>query len=300
MDLALVVNTQKPSTLQVLSRLRACLRGGRHRLRLWAPAAPVLRARPDYGGQLDELELVEDVRGSDAVVALGGDGTLLQAVRLLQGAERPLLGINLGSLGFLTDTPEDQAESALESLVAGRYRLDPRMLLEAVREPRRGAPPAPMTGLNDVVLRGSGARVLEVSMRVAGVDLGSMLADGVIVATPSGSTAYGLSAGGPVVSPRLRALIMTPISAHTLSMRPLVTSADEEIELALQRTADGRAELTVDGHTRCEVAEGERVCVRRAPRDLQLVVTGERTFYDTLRTKLGWGHRGRSGGPART
>jgi NAD+ kinase len=293
-DLALVVNPDKPSTLQALVRAQHWLHGSPHRLRLWSGSIEALRARPDLHGELHGIELLADVREADVVIALGGDGTLLHAVRLLQGAPLPLLGINLGSLGFLTDTPEDQFEAALAAVVAGRYRLDPRMLLEAVYEPRRGAPVV-MTGLNDVVLHGPRARVLDVSMRVAGADLGRTLADGVIVATPSGSTAYSLSAGGPVLSPRLHALVVTPISPHTLSLRPLVVGADEEIELRLHRSASGYAELSVDGQATCDVGAGEQVRVRRAPRDLQLVVTRERTFYDTLRTKLAWGHRGRSG-----
>ena len=236
------------------------------------------------------------MRQSDVVVALGGDGTLLQAVHLLEGAERPLLGINLGSLGFLTDTPQEDVEGAFERLLAGNYRLDSRMLIEAehVRAQRAHVR---MTALNEVVLaHGSVAGLLEISMRAAGVDLGSMLADGIIVATPSGSTAYSLSAGGPVVSPRLRALVVTPISAHMLSMRPLVVGAEELLELGVVGAPSDTARVTIDGRPGCEMRTGERLLVRRAPRDLQLVVTRDTTFYDTLRAKLGWGRHGRTGG----
>jgi len=290
MQLALVFNATKASTPRVLERVVALCRTRGHAPMVWGPAAAELRQRADYRGEIEDLPVVEDVRHADAIVALGGDGTLLHAVRLLQGAPRPLLGINLGSLGFLTDTPEEQAEAAVRCLLEGRYTLDARMLLEAHFEPRAGAPRI-MTGLNDAVVHGTRARVLDVSIRVAGVELGRTLADGVIVATPSGSTAYNLSAGGPVISPRLHALVLTPISPHTLAMRPLVVGADEEIEIVLHHTAGEGAELTVDGQTSCDVVDGERVLVRRAPRDLALVVTRERTFYDTLRTKLAWGHR---------
>lgn len=295
MDLALVLNPDKPGTLGVLSRMRAVLVGRRRdRLRLWAPTADVLRRRADYAGEVDGLDLVEDVRAADAVVACGGDGTLLHAVRLLQDADRPLLGINLGNLGFLTDTPQDQLENALLCLLDGRYRVDARMRLEARLERRDGSASA-LLGLNDAVVHGHGARVLDVSIGAGGIELGRTLADGIIVATPSGSTAYNLSAGGPVVSPRLYALVVTPISPHTLSMRSLVAGGDEAIEIVLHRTTADRAELTVDGQTTLELAEGDRVVVRRASRDLALVVTRDRNFYDTLRTKLGWGHRGRAG-----
>jgi NAD+ kinase len=205
---------------------------------------------------------------------------------------RPLLGINSGSLGYLTDSPAAQLEEALQRVLAGQYRLDPRMLLEAHYHPHDGQP-LRFRGLNDVVLsHGPLARVVDVSLRASDVALGSTLADGVIVSTPSGSTAYNLSAGGPIVSPELRALILTPINAHTLSMRPLVVAADEGVEVQLKSTAAQRVQLTVDGWTGCEVQEGERIVVRSAPRDLQMVVTREGNFYETLRTKLSWGRRG--------
>ena len=291
MDLAFVINASKPTALEGLQRVRRVVPEKGHRLFLWRASAEDLRQRPDYKDELNGFEITDDVCASDLVVAIGGDGTLLSAIRLQEEAMRPLLGINSGSLGFLTDTPAAQLEDALEKVLAGDYRLDARMLLEAVYHPLEGDP-VRMRGLNDVVLsHGPLARVLEVSLRVAGADLGSTLADGVIVATPSGSTAYSLSAGGPIVSTQLRALILTPVNAHTLSMRPLVVGADEGIEITLQRAASSRVELTVDGGLGCEVREGERILIRSAPRDLQMVVTRERTLYDTLRTKLSWGHR---------
>jgi NAD+ kinase len=292
-EIAFVVNSSKSSTLRALARAHAVL-GRDHRLVLAGEAAALLRKRADYGGEIDAWPVTSDVGAADALVALGGDGTLLHAVRLLQDADRPLLGVNLGSLGFLTDTPEAELEDALRRLVDGRYQLDRRMLLEARVE--SGARTAVRTvALNDVVVHGPRARVLEVGVRIGGTPLGRTLADGVIVATPSGSTAYNLSAGGPVVSPRVAALVLTPISAHALSQRPLVVGADEEIEITLLRTASDGAELTIDGQTSRDVAIGDRVIVRRAPRDLALVMTRDRTFYDTLRAKLGWGHRGRGG-----
>lgn len=293
MNVAFVVNPVKPSTLRALVRARACAASGGHTLTLWSGALAALQARPDYGGEADGWALTDTPSAADAVVALGGDGTLLHAVRLLRDHQRPLLGINLGSLGFLTDTPEELLDESLTRLLAGQFRIDRRMLLDVRFEPRGGAP-ANILGLNDMVLHGPRARVLELEITVGGVKLARMLADGLIVATPSGSTAYNLSAGGPVVSPVLDALILTPISAHTLSQRPIVLGAEESIEITLVRTASERAELTVDGHASHEVSMGDRVVVRRASPAVSLVVTRNRTFYDTLRTKFGWGHRGRS------
>ena len=291
MNLSFVVNPHKPSTLRVLERIRS-VAPPPHRLLLWSEPVTHLRKRADFQAQLDGYTLCDDPRAGDVVVAVGGDGTLLTAVRALQDTLRPLLGINTGSLGFLTEVPEAHVEQAIERLLRGHYRLDPRMLLEAVFEPQHDKP-RQFRGLNEIVLgHGPLARVLEIAVHAAGVDLGSTLSDGVIVATPSGSTAYNLSAGGPIVSPRLRSLIVTPINAHTLSMRPLVVSGDESVEVRLLRAPASRCELTVDGYAGCEVGPGDRVVVRAARHDLQLVVTGDTTFYDTLRTKLAWGRRG--------
>lgn len=288
MDLAFVVNPSKQSTPRVLRQLRASVAATPHRMLLWAPAARALSQRQDCGTALRGYELVDDIHAGDVVLALGGDGTLLTAVRLLGEDLRPLLGINLGSLGFLTDTPEDRAEEAVARLLAGQYGLDPRMLLE-VEQTATEASARRARALNDVVLHGPSARVLEVELRAAGVDLGSTLADGMIVASPSGSTAYSLSAGGPIVSPRLRGLIVTPISAHTLSLRPLVVGADEGIDIRLLRVSAAHADVSVDGHPCWPLPSGASISVRAAQRDLQLVVTQEQGFYHTLRSKLGWG-----------
>lgn len=291
MNLAVVVNAQKSSTLRVLERLRACVPTSRHRLLLWDGAAAELRGRSGATETLQGYEWVDDIHAGDVVLALGGDGTLLTAVRLLGDDLRPILGINLGSLGFLTDTPEEHAEEAVSRLLAGQYELDPRMLLEVEHRPSQGDA-VRTRALNDVVLHGPSARVLELSLRADGVALGSTLADGMILATPSGSTAYSLSAGGPIVSPRLRAVIVTPISAHTLAFRPLVVSGQEGVEIRLLRVSTVEAQISVDGHPRWPMHPDTTLCVRAAPEDLQLVVTQERSFYHTLRSKLGWG-RGR-------
>ncbi len=295
MNLALVVNPEKSSTLRVLERLRACVPASRHRLLLWDGPAQELRQRAVGAAPLTGYEWVADIHAGDVVLALGGDGTLLTAVRLLGDDLRPVLGVNLGSLGFLTDTPEENAEEAVSRLLAGQYQLDPRMLLEVEHRPSQGDV-ARTRALNDVVLHGPSARVLELALRADGVDLGSTLADGMILATPSGSTAYSLSAGGPVVSPRLRALIVTPISAHTLSFRPLVVAGEEGVEIRLLRASAAQAQISVDGHPRWPMHPDATLCVRAASEDLQLVVTQERSFYHTLRSKLGWG-RGRRAAP---
>jgi NAD+ kinase len=292
MDLALVVHPDKPDALRALGRVRACVASPPHRLFLWEISAQVLRRRSGEASELRGVETTADLAACDVVISLGGDGTLLRAVHGLAGADRPLLGINLGSLGFLTDVSAEELEAALQALLAGRYHLDPRMLLQARPESR---PDVELLALNEIVVHGARGRVLEFTTRVAGRELGRTLADGVIVATPSGSTAYSLSAGGPVVSPRVEALVLTPISPHSLTIRPLVVGADETIEIIVQQTVGGSASLTVDGRSSGALAVGERLVVRRAARDLHLVTTHDRYFYDTLRTKLGWGtgRRGR-------
>jgi len=296
MNLALVVHPDKPDALRALGRVRACVDATPHRLLLWEISAHALRRRSGDAAELRGLEITSDLAACDAVVSLGGDGTLLRAVRGLGGADRPLLGINLGSLGFLTDVSAEELETALQALLAGRFHLDSRMLLQARPESR---PAVDLVALNEIVIHGARGRVLEFTTWVAGRELGRTLADGVIVATPSGSTAYSLSAGGPVLSPRVEALVVTPISPHSLTIRPLVVGADETIEIIVQQTVAGSAALTVDGQPSGALAVGERLIVQRAARDLHLVTTHDRYFYDTLRTKLGWGsgRRGRAETP---
>lgn len=236
-----------------------------------------------------EGELIEDGSTVDALITLGGDGTMLRGARLLGGREVPVLGINIGRLGFLTACGQDQLERALERLATGDYIAETRMQLEAHAETVRGEERRSWLALNDVVLhKGGFARVVRLRVTVDGEDVSVYAADGVIISTPTGSTAYNLSAGGPVVLPTQPLIITTPISPHTLGIRPLVVPADSELVV---RAEDGPDELlvTVDGQVGTMFAPGDSLVVRRAEASVILVRFPENSFFSVLRRKLGWG-----------
>lgn len=225
----------------------------------------------------------------DALVTLGGDGTLLRGARLLGGRPVPILGINLGRLGFLTSCRRDETEVSLRRLAAGDYVAEKRMQLEARALDSAGSARKRWFALNDVVLhKGGFARVLHLSVSANGDPIGTYAADGVVFSTPTGSTAYSLSAGGPVVVPTVESILLTPISPHTLAIRPLVLAADTELRV---HTDDGPDELlvTVDGQVGTTFAVGDTLLVRRAERHALIVRFPGSTFFSVLTRKLGWG-----------
>lgn len=222
----------------------------------------------------------------DALVTLGGDGTMLRGARLVDGRQIPILGINLGHLGFLTACAGEDLEQALEQFAAGAYAVEHRMTIEASTS-RNGA--RRWRALNDVVLhKGGFARVVRLHVSVNGELIGAYTADGMIVSTPTGSTAYSLSAGGPVVVPTLDSIVLTPISPHTLTVRPVVLPPTAEITV---RAEDGPDELlvTIDGQVGTTFAPGDMLGVRRASQSVLVVRFPDTTFFARMRRKLGWG-----------
>jgi NAD+ kinase len=236
--------------------------------------------------------------GVDAMLSLGGDGTLLRAARFLDGRPVPIIGINLGRLGFLTCCPADELPAALERFVAGEYQAEPRMALRACVDDASGAERAHWFALNDVVLHKAGfARVVPLRIAANGEPVAAYSADGVILSTPTGSTAYSLSAGGAVVVPTLETILLTPISAHALAIRPLLLAPNAEVTVQ----ADDAVEelwVTVDGQGGTRFTPGERLVVRRAAHHVIIVRFPGQSFFATMRRKLGWGgllERGESG-----
>ena len=223
----------------------------------------------------------------DALVTLGGDGTLLRGARFLGGREIPILGINLGRLGFLSACSPAELEVGLRRLVSGDYRGEQRMMLEG----RPGLPEDPRRwyALNDIVLHKSGkARVIWLKVEVDGEEVASYAADGIVMSTPTGSTAYNLSVGGPVVVPGHNSIIIAPISAHALSIRPVVVGPDATV--VVHADDDGTERLvTVDGQVSATLGTSETLLVRRAARSVILVRFPEMTFFTRMRRKLGWG-----------
>jgi NAD+ kinase len=255
--------------------------------------APVLNAQLTYEEELLPLAgngaraiSTSDV---DALLTLGGDGTLLRAARLVADRAVPILGINLGRLGFLTCCPASDLEVALRRLASGEYVVERRMTLEARVLDAHGGEKARWRALNDVVLhKGGFARVVSVRVQVDGETVGHFSADGVVLATPTGSTAYNLSAGGPVVVPTLETILLTPVSAHTLALRPLVLPPTAEVSL---QANDGPSELlvTIDGQGGAMFGSGETLVVRRSAYPVSIVRFPEHSFFSTMREKLHWG-----------
>ena len=228
----------------------------------------------------------------DVIVAFGGDGTLLDAASAVahSPADPPLLGVNLGHLGFLTEVSRSDMTSALDALIAGRTQTETREMLAGCVT-RGGSKLSSHLALNDVVVtRGALSRMIEVDVAVDERHVCHIKADGVIVATATGSTAYNLSAGGPIVHPSVDAFVLTPIAPHTLTQRPLVLPASARIELrpVIHPLAD--IVLTFDGQFGLPLEEGDVVDVSRAPRRLRFVRTSPRTHFDMLREKLKWGN----------
>ena len=225
----------------------------------------------------------------DLAIVIGGDGTLLNAARALADFGVPLLGVNLGRLGFLTDVSSDETSSRLGAILSGDYLSEERFLLHA-GVVRAGRLLHEGDALNDVVIhKWETARMIECETHVNGRFVNTHRSDGVIVATPTGSTAYALSGGGPIVHPTLDAIVLVPICPHTLSNRPIVVSAASEIEIVLHPSHDGRAQMTCDGQVTQPLLPGDRVVVRKKERRIRLIHPRGYDYFDILRAKLRWG-----------
>ena len=223
-------------------------------------------------------------RQVDMLVAFGGDGTILRAAGVAGDSGTPILGINLGRLGFLAEVTPRELDQELDQLLSGAYRVEPRMALEI----RADACADPVFALNDCVIgKGLRSRVIEIETFVSEMPVSAFTGDGMIVSTPTGSTGYCLSSGGPVVHPQMDALIVTPICPHSLSMRPLIVPADQILTVCVRADHD-RMVLDADGQTVCALHSGDRVFLRRAGHVVNLIKLQDLSFYDVLRQKLGW------------
>jgi len=234
-------------------------------------------------GRADGLERAGIAAASDLVVVLGGDGTLLSVAHHAALAGVPVMGVNLGRLGFLTEIPVSEAVSTLDKFLAGEAALvSPRWLLEA-----RTATACSYC-LNDAVItKGAAARMIELAIGVDGRDVATLKADGLIVSTPTGSTAYSLSAGGPILHPQVPAIVLTPICPHTLSFRPMAVPATSTIGVRLL-TGGEEVHVTFDGQRGGVMVRNDVVDIRKAPFELQLITSPKRSYYDLVKEKLGW------------
>jgi NAD+ kinase len=274
----IVPNNDNASAIDAAGRLAAWLTANGHE--------PVLFEADAKAAGLERHVSRGDMADVSLVVALGGDGTILAAVHALDGVEVPILGVHLGRLGFLSGAEADEMTEAVAQALAGSARIERLVQLEATVEGPDGTI-GTFRGLNEAFVgREATARVVEVSLAVNGRELQRFMCDGVIVATPAGSTAYSLSVGGPIVSPAVRGLVLVPVGAHTLAQRAFVLGPDDVVEVTFPNAVRASACVTLDGmHPVC-AAPLERVTVRLSDAAVPLVRLRDRDFYDVVRRKF--------------
>jgi NAD+ kinase len=235
---------------------------------------------------------VSDMPGHvDLMVAFGGDGTMLSVAQHMNDAQTPLLGVKVGGLGFLTSVTEDEVFTTLEEVLAGRHRIEERMTLGCTVVHADGSKLSETVALNDVVIqRDSLKRMFMLETYVDGEFLASYACDGLIISTPTGSTAHSLSAGGPIVHPDAKAIVVTPICPHMLTNRPLVLSSKQELK-AIVTSEHASAGIMIDGQILININPGDEVFVRKSPLTIVLAASSGKSYFEVLRTKLNWGRR---------
>jgi NAD+ kinase len=236
----------------------------------------------------------EQVDSADLVIAIGGDGTMIYASRLTRESGTPILGINRGRLGFLADVTPEEMLTSVDHVLQGNYTTDSRLLLKACLLRISGDQEVAFA-LNDVVLqRRETGRMVDFETRIAGQYVNTHSGDGLVVATPTGSTAYALSCGGPIIEPQLDAIVVVPICPHTLTDRPIVIAANQAVEVSLLQRDDTLAEITVDGFSVGDIRPGDKLQISAANNRVTLVHPPGYDFYGILRSKLFWGRDNRT------
>jgi NAD+ kinase len=269
--------------LQILSHLR------KHGITVLASITSDPTRTLEGATHVDEHEAATR---ADLVIAIGGDGTLLHAARNVVARNVPLVGINRGRLGFLTDVSPEHLRDALDAILAGNYLAERRLTLTGrLGKQTSGA----LFALNDIVLqKGDTGRLLDFTTEVDNVYVNNHRGDGLIVATPTGSTAYALSCGGPIIQPNVDALVMVPICPHTLSDRPLVLPSSSEIRVTLDNAGGSEAHVVCDGESVARMAAGDALTISLAKQPVTLLHPREYNYYELLRSKLNWGRASRA------
>lgn len=285
-SVGLLINESKPEALAASEPLaRSLVERG-----ITVRTCPVLadRLSPEHSCAADEA----GIAASDFVVVFGGDGTLLSAARLLAPHETPMLGVHLGRFGFIAEILPGDLLPAVEKVLAGDFRIDERQLLACTIHRADGRAEATAPGMNDVVVASGATRMVHVRTEVSQNTLATYAADGVIVASPTGSTGYSLSAGGPLVHPSAPVLLITPICPHTLNARTLVIPDTETVSLTVE-SGDARDVfvVTVDGQIQVPLLAGDRVSVRRSQHSVRLISVGGPNFYHKIRARWRYGER---------
>ena len=277
--IAILGNLENAIVQEIVEKISEVLRAGKIQYNSYSLTGEFVQESP---------EILDDFKPGMAIV-IGGDGTFMNASRRLADTQVPLIGINLGRRGFLTDVSVREVASSIEKILNGEYEIESRLLIETelIRENKKIST---YSALNDVVVsKANFGRLIEFEIHVDGNFVTTARADGIIVSTPTGSTAYSLSAGGPIVYPTLAALVLLPISPHTLSNRPIVLSDTSNSEIRQLGTENNNSCLVVDGHIQTPLDGSEVVNVKRSTKSANFVRIAGHTFYSQLRQKLGWG-----------
>jgi NAD+ kinase len=285
--IGIVLKPHQPQALKTICELTLWL--GQRGIELaGGPEIERERIEHETGCAVAHVESDNLAAAVDLVLVLGGDGTMIATARMIGDEEVPVLGVNYGSLGYLTEFRIEELYDALEMILADNYRLDKRVMLAV--ELQRGADVVTRNRvLNDVVINKSAlARIIEIEAYLNSQFVNSFRADGLIVSTPTGSTAYNLSAGGPIIFPSMNAVVITPICPFTLSNRPLVVPEDAVIEL-LMKTDQEDVSLTLDGQVGFPLRVDDRVVIRKSRTTFNLIQPSNRNYFDVLRDKLRWG-----------
>jgi len=237
------------------------------------------------------IKSANDFNQLDFILSLGGDGTLLALARAVGNRKVPILGIHLGELGFLAEVTIDDMFTRLDSVASGDYEILERMVLQCIVE--NGKDPLEFHALNDITIdRGASHRMINCELNANGNRVANYHADGLIISTPTGSTAYSMSAGGPIVMPSLDAIVVTPISPHTLSLRPIVMSDEKTIEITFSDNQAGGLALAIDGQVQESLELEARVKIHKAHFKTHMVIFSDTNYFDVLSKKMGWGKRG--------
>lgn len=279
--IALIGKHKNPGIIAPLLRLAQYLEGRNLEVVLDCLTAASMEEKKYIAMTMEEIGA-----RADLAVVLGGDGTMLNIARKLAPFDVPLVGVNQGRLGFLTDLSIETMLEALDSMLDGKYVEERRMLLR-VKVLRDENTAFCALALNDVAVnRGVGGNMIEFEVRINGEYVYSLRSDGLIIATPTGSTAYALSSGGPILHPSLDLIALVPVSPHTLSNRPIVVGPDALVEILMHRTAVARVHS--DSHSHFDLQENDRIMVRRSPHEVTLLHASDHSYYRMLREKLGW------------
>ncbi len=278
-------NSKRPETAPTAQQIIAWGHRTGHAVKLSTATGELLQKSGSGVGGLDNVLSDKDLRDSiDVLISLGGDGTIITSARLVAGSDVSILGVNVGTLGFLTESSLADVDANLERIVAGDYHIDARMTLEMILEGVE-TPPA----LNEVVIdRGATSRIITIDLYSGERAIANYRADGLIIATPTGSTAYSLSVGGPILAPEMQAIVVSPISAFGFFSRPFVFADDMELIVRVYSN-HGCSALTIDGQFTKELPESAEFVVRKGRSTVKLIRFKNSSFYKVIRQKLHWG-----------